>query len=104
MLSRDYVSSVLEQSHQDVRILVIDDASPDDTAEIARAREFNGAPALPSSPCRRLLDACPDVGLTFGDCLDLVGDDVRDLALRVNGVDDSGHAAARICAVPSLLP
>jgi glycosyltransferase involved in cell wall biosynthesis len=34
---RECVSSVLQQSHQDLRILVIDDASPDQTAEIARA-------------------------------------------------------------------
>lgn len=34
---RDCVDSVLSQSIDDVRILIIDDASPDDSAEIARA-------------------------------------------------------------------
>ena len=31
------VRSVLSQSHRDVRILIIDDASPDDTAAVAAA-------------------------------------------------------------------
>jgi hypothetical protein len=34
---RECVSSVLKQSHRDLRILIIDDASPDQTAEIASA-------------------------------------------------------------------
>ena len=32
---RECVESVLDQSHQDLRVLIIDDASPDHTAEVA---------------------------------------------------------------------
>ena len=34
---RECVESVLGQSHSDVRVLIIDDASPDDTANVAAA-------------------------------------------------------------------
>jgi glycosyltransferase involved in cell wall biosynthesis len=34
---RQCVRSILEQSHRDVRVLIIDDASPDDTEQVGRA-------------------------------------------------------------------
>lgn len=33
---RECVDSILSQSHRDVRVLILDDASPDETAEVAR--------------------------------------------------------------------
>jgi GT2 family glycosyltransferase len=106
---RECVESVLSQSIRDVRVLIIDDASPDNTAEVAagfvredprvtftRHRENKGHIAtynegiewaaadymlllsaddylLPGALSRAadLMDAHPEVGLTFGNVIEL---------------------------------